>query len=142
MGPSDVVRARPYDSPRYDRRAKRYLANAGRMLLDREVDKAAELVWGAYALLVKSAAARRHIALRGHGMLRTFARQMAEDLAREYDADVGGRWIEDVSVAESFHSGFYEGGIDSVAVARLAERYESWKRCIDRLLERPRSRGT
>lgn len=134
MARSDASEMRPRDSGRYDRRASRYLANARRMLLDREVEKAAELVWGAYALLVKSSAAKRRMAVRRHTALRAFAKEMAADLAERYGADIGGRWIDDFTVAESLHSGFYEGEIDPVAVARLAGKYESWQRRIDRLI--------
>ncbi|OGS49664.1 MAG: hypothetical protein A3K65_09570 [Euryarchaeota archaeon RBG_16_68_12] len=136
MGRSDAGDARPRDSARYGRRASRYLANAKKMLLEREVDKAAELVWGAFALLVKSSAARRRVALRGHAALRAFANEMAADLAERYGADVGGRFIDDFGVAEHLHSGFYEGEINPVAVARLAQRQELWRQRIRRLLAR------
>ena len=104
------------------------------MLRDRETEKAAELVWGAYALLVKSAAARRGFPLRSHQALRDFAHGIGMELGRILSPDQGDAWLSDFTAAEALHNGFYEGGPDPVAVARLMEKHDGWKGKIDRVL--------
>ena len=53
----------------------------------------AELVWGAYALLVKSAAARRGFPLRSHQALRDFAHGIGMEPGRILSPDQGDAWL-------------------------------------------------
>jgi len=115
------------DVRRFEERADVYLRNFWEFYRRREYPKAGELLWGAYAQVVKATAARRGIPLRSHERLRRFARDIARDLGHPFTAR---GWRDDFTIAETLHQRFYEGDPDPRDLARLATSLPVWRREI------------
>ena len=115
------------DVRRFEDRADGYLRNFWEFYRRREYPKAGELLWGAYAQVVKATAARRGIPVRSHERLRRFARDIARDLGHPLTTK---GWRDDFTVVETFHQRFYEGDPDPRMLARLANSLPAWRREI------------
>jgi len=98
----------------YRREAGRYLENAFGALMEGELTKASEFLWGSMAEALKAVAARKGYLLRSHSELRNYARQLAREL--------GDRQLEDAFIrADRLHANFYESFLSDQDLAADAE---------------------
>lgn len=101
-------------SKRYRDQSLHYLENALSLLSRGEAEKASELLWGSAAQAVKAVAAHKGIELRSHQALLRYVRELSRELGDEAIYRV-------FHEAESLHSNFYEGKLETVDVWALAQ---------------------
>lgn len=116
----------------YRAKALRYTENAYRLLGEGEAEKAAELLWGAFAEVLKGVAARKGLMLRHHAQVREFALGLAKELGDPTLWDL-------YRSAEHLHSEFYETPLSVRDVAATAERIKAGVARLIRLMEQPLS---
>ncbi|MFQ6116316.1 MAG: PaREP1 family protein [bacterium] len=110
---------------KYNAQSRRYMQNAQKYLEKGDIDKASEFLWGSVAEAVKALAASKGIALKTHGELWEFMRELTTELG---DPTL----YEDFRTANYLHSNFYEIELGPHEILSAAEYVQ---RLVSRLFE-------
>ena len=109
---------------KYKAQSIHYLENAFNYIEAGDPQKASEFLWGSIAEALKAVAQAKGIELRGHDLLRHYARELAK---KQEDATI----YEVFRKAESLHRNFYELGTELEEVYILAAEIRA---TVDKLL--------
>jgi hypothetical protein len=101
----------------YQALSEKYLAEAREFLGKGDLVQASEKLWGAAALAIKTAAAKRGLKLERHGSLWSFVSKLS---AESEDEDI----VRFFNTANALHRNFYENEMDQRALEISAKDIE------------------
>jgi len=116
------------DYHKYIQQSQRYIKNAQEFLEKGDIDKASEFLWGSTAEAIKALAASRGVALKTHGELWEFMRELATELGNP-------ALYESFRTANYLHSNFYEMELSAHEVLSAAEQVQQLVFCLSKLIQ-------